>query len=230
MDFSFANTISTTIAQSTGIPVEVVALSSAIGDGSQLYVVQPDSSIESIEDLDGVTVGVNTTNNIGDVTFRALAEEEGADVEPDFVEVPFPEMIAGVQAGSIEVGYVPEPFASAATAAGLRTVVDLTDGPASQLPAAGFVAGTSFVEDNPNTTAAFARAIYAAGADISANEDEFRSWLPTIAQVDEDVAASMSLPIFFDAPDADELQRVADLLMDQGVIEDYSVEENFFQP
>ena len=46
----------------------------------------------------------------------------------------------------------------------------------------------------------------------------------------EEIAASMSLPVFFAEAEPDELQRVADLLMEQGLIEEYSVEDNFFQP
>jgi NitT/TauT family transport system substrate-binding protein len=231
VDFSFANTISTTIAQSTGVPVDIVVLSSALGDESNIFVVPEDSPIQSIEDLDGVTVGVNTTNNIGDVTFRNLAESEGVEVEPNFVEVPFNEMIAGVEAGSIEVGYTPEPFASAALAAGLRPVVDLTAGPNAGLAAAGFVAGEEFIAANPDTTAAFARALYAAGEDIAASEDEFRSWLPGIAQVPAEVAQTMKLPTFFSEPQPEELERVAELLANQGLIEgDYPVDEHFYQP
>lgn len=231
VDFSFANTISTTIAQSTGVPVDIVVLSSALGDESNIYVVPADSPIQSIEDLDGVTVGVNTTNNIGDVTFRSLAESEGVEVEPNFVEVPFNEMIAGVQAESIEVGYTPEPFASAALAEGLRPVVDLTAGPNAGLAAAGFVAGEAFIEENPDTAAAFARALYAAGQDINANEDAFRAWLPGVAQVPDEVAQIMKLPTFFEEAQPDELERVAELLAGQELIEgEYDVDEFFYQP
>ena len=231
VDFSFANNISTMVAQSSGAPVTIVVASSALGPESNIYVVKPDSPITSIDDLSGKTVGVNTTNNIGDVTFRALAESEGADVTPQFVEVPFNEMVAGVQAGSIDVGYTPEPFASAALAAGLRTVVDLTQGPNKGLAAASFVASDAFVKENPGTAAAFARALYAAGADIAANEAEFRTWLPGIARVPAEVAQSMKLPTFFTEIEPEELQRVVDLLDEQGLLKsDYVVEDHVLLP
>jgi NitT/TauT family transport system substrate-binding protein len=231
VDFSFANTISTMVAQSAGAPVTIVVASSALGPQSNIYVVKPDSPITSIKDLDGKTVGVNTTNNIGDVTFKALAKSEGVKVAPQFVEVPFNEMVAGVQAGSIDVGYTPEPFASAALAAGLRTVVDLTEGPNKGLAAASFVASDAFVKENPGTAAAFARALYAAGDDISANEAEFRTWLPGIAHVPDEVAQTMKLPTFFTKIEPDELQRVADLLDDQGVLKsEYVLDDHILLP
>ena len=231
IDCSFANTIATAVAQSSGVPVDMVALSSALGDESNIIVVRDDSPIRSIEDLDGATIGVNTTNSVGDVTFNNLVADAGLDVSAQFVEVPFGEMIAGVQGGSIDATHTPEPFRSAALAAGLREVVDLTSGPNADLPAAAFVCGSQFVQENPNTTAAFAEALYAAGGDITANEADFRSWLPGIAQVPADVAQSMKLPTYFSEPDTEALGRLIDLLDDQDLLKgDLTPEDSLYQP
>ena len=221
LDCSFSNTISTAIATQGGAPVQTVVLSAALGDGGLSVYVKPDSPIESLEDLDGKTIGINATRNVGDVTLRNLLDSEGLeDVEPTFVEVPFPEMLAGVQSGSIDVGYSPEPFSSAALAAGMREIADLSQGPNADLGISNFICGNQFVSDNPNTTAAFARAMYAAGADISASEDDFRAWLPENLNLPQEVADSIALPGFYDEVDVDAIQRVADLLIDQGVIDD----------
>ncbi|UUZ60315.1 ABC transporter substrate-binding protein [Nocardioides sp. B-3] len=97
LDFSFTNSISGSIAQSKGTPVQTVVLSSSLGPDSMGVFVNPDSDVQELADLDGKTVGVNTTNNIGDVTFQNLTESEGLEVAPEWIEVPFSEMIAGVQ-------------------------------------------------------------------------------------------------------------------------------------
>lgn len=223
LDVSFSNTISTSIATQNGLPIRTLVLTSALGPGGLSVYVKPDSPIQDLEDLDGVTIGINAQNNIGDVTLRNLLDEEGLDdVEPTFVEVPFPEMLSGVQAGSIDVGYSPEPFSSAALGAGMREIVDLADpeGPNAGLAVSNFIASDSFIEENPNTAAAFARAVYAAGADILENEDEFRTWLPDVARVPADVAANMALPEFFSEVDVDKIQQVVDILVGQGLLED----------
>jgi NitT/TauT family transport system substrate-binding protein len=223
LDVSFSNTISTSIATQRGLPIKTVVLTSALGPGGLSVYVQPGSPIQSLEDLDGATVGINATNNIGDVTLRNLLNEEGLeDVEPTFVEVPFPEMAAGVEAGSIDAGYSPEPFSSAALAAGMREVVDLTDpaGPNVGLAVSNFIASDQYIQENPNTVAAFARAMYAAGQDIEANEGEFRAWLPSIARLPEDVAQNMALPDFLPETDVDEIQRVVDVLVEQELLEE----------
>lgn len=223
LDMSFSNTISTSIAAQSGLPIKTVVLTSALGAGGLSVYVKPDSDIKDLEDLDGATIGINATNNIGDVTLRNLLHEEGLDdVEPTFVEVPFPEMLSGVQAGSIDVGYSPEPFSSAALDAGMREIVDLTDpsGPNVGLAVSNFIASDQFIDSNPNTVAAFARAMYAAGQDIVANEAEWRAWLPTIAQVSEDVAQNIALPEFLAETDVDRIQDVVDILVQQDLLDD----------
>lgn len=218
LDFSFTNPISSTIAVAGGAPATTVVLSSSVGEGSLNVFVKPESPIQDIEDLDGKTVGVNTLNNIGDVSFRNLVAHEGLSTQPSWVEVPFNEMIAGIQSGSIEAGYLPEPFSSAAKGAGLRPVADLTVEPNTHLPAATFIASDSFVAKNPNTTRAFADAMYAAGNDISSKEEEFRTWLPGVSGVPESVAKAMILPSFEKEMSVHKLQGVADILAKQGLI------------
>ncbi len=222
LDLSFSNTISTSIATQSGLPIKTVVLTSALGPGGLSVYVTPDSPIQSLEDLDGATIGINAQNNIGDVTLRNLINEEGAEVEPTFVEVPFPEMLTGVESGSIDVGYSPEPFSSAALGAGMREVVDLADpeGPNAGLAVSNFISSDQFIAENPNTVNAFVRAMYAAGEDIEASEEEFRSWLPGVANVPAEVAAEMALPDFFTETDVDEIQRVVDILVDQELLEE----------
>lgn len=221
LKLSFSNTISTAIATQSALPIKTVVLTSALGPGGLAVYVKPDSQIKSLADLDGATVGINATKNIGDVALRNLLDSKKLNnVRPKFIEVPFPEMLAGVKAGSIDVGYSPEPFSSAALAAGMRKVADLADpsGPNVGLAVSNFIGGDQFIKDNPNTVAAFARAVYAAGGDIVKHEDEFRAWLPGIAHVPADVAKNMALPQFFDKVHVDEAQKVADLLMKQGLL------------
>lgn len=224
LDFSISNTFSTATATAEELPIKTVVLGSGLGDGSIGMYVNEDSPIQSMADMDGKTVGINTTNNVGDVTFRALAKDQGIAVEPSFVEVPFPEMLTGVQSNAIDVGYSPEPFLSAARAEGVREVADLTEGPNQGLAVSNFVSGDMFLNQNPNTAAAFARSMYAANEDILAKESEWREWLPSIAEVPEDTAAEMPIPTFFTSTDAAEMQRVSDMMIDQGILaEGYDV-------
>lgn len=221
LDFAFSNTISTSIATQSGLPVKTVVLTSALGPGGLAVYVKPDSPIKSLADLNGKTVGINATKNVGDVALQNLLDSKGLkNVKPKFVEVPFPEMLAGVKAGSIDVGYSPEPFSSAALAAGMRQIADLADpkGPNAGLAVSNFIASNSFIQSNPNTVNAFVRAMYKAGGDIKGHESEFRTWLPGVAKVPADVAQKMALPDFFTNTQVSQIQRVVDILVKQGLV------------
>jgi NitT/TauT family transport system substrate-binding protein len=219
LQFAFSNPISSTIATSKGAPVQTVAMVSGLGEDELGVFVKPDSPIKDLADLDGKTVGINTTNNVGDVTFAKLARAQGVDAEPEWVEVPFPEMIAGVENGSIEAGYLPEPFATAAKQAGLRQVVNLVQGENVGLPMSTFVTSTQYAEQNPEVVEKFATALNDARAEIAANEKEFRNWLPEATDTPPEAATEMNLPIFEVRLDVEELQEIADLLEELGVIE-----------
>lgn len=218
LDFSFTNLISFTIAVQGGAPIKVAALTSSLGAGAGGIFVPEDSDIKTLADLDGRTVGVNTTSNVGDVTINAYLKAENIDATPVYVEVPFPEMVAGIEAGSIDAGYTTEPFTSLAKKAGLRNLVDLYSGPNAELPMAIFATSDDYFAKNPNTVAAFTRATNKASAEMAANPDEFREFLPGATNTDPAVAADLSLPVFEDTLDAAKMQRTADVVFDQGLV------------
>ncbi|WP_191563982.1 ABC transporter substrate-binding protein [Janibacter melonis] len=220
LDLTNSTPFGTAMAVDSGLPIKAVVLTSALADNGIGIFVPKGSAIKGIKDLDGKSVGINTTKNMGDITFAALAKSEGVEVAPKWVEVPFPEMISGIKAGSVDAGYMPEPFMSGARGAGLRQVVDNTEGPNKGLAGSTFVASRSFLEDNPDTAAAFSRAMYKAGADLEKDEDAVREWLPTIAKVDPSVAKDMPLPTYYDALDEEAYTSAVEVLKDQGLVKD----------
>jgi NitT/TauT family transport system substrate-binding protein len=220
LQFAFSNPISSTIASSKGAPVQTVALLSGLGEGELGVFVKSDSPIKDMQGLDGKTVGINTTNNVGDVTFAKLAAIKGIESKPEWVEVPFPEMIAGVQNGSIEAGYLPEPFATAAKQAGLRQVVNLIQGELIGLPMSTFVTSTQYAEQNPEVVEKFATALNDAREEIAQDEEAFRAWLPEATGTPTEAAKEMHLPVFDVALSADAMQEIADFLVELGIVED----------
>lgn len=220
LQFAFSNPISSTIATSKGAPVQTVAMVSGFGEGELAVFSKPDSAIKEMEDLDGKTVGINTTNNVGDVTFAKLAKERGLDVQPEWVEVPFPEMIAGVQNGSIDAGYLPEPFATAARQAGLHEVVNLVQGDNVGLPMSTFVTSTQYAKTNPEVVEKFATALNDARDEIAQDPEAFRAWLPEGTGTSAEGIEEVNLPVFDVVLDPDDIQKIADFMAELGIIED----------
>lgn len=128
-------------------------------------------------------------------------------------------MIGGVEAGSIDAGYVTEPFTTAARTAGLREVVDLFVGPNEKLPMATFVTSNGFADKNPKTVAAFQAALNAASADMNSKKGEFRKFIPTVSQTPPQAAQAMALPYFESDMDLEKLQRTADVVFELGLID-----------
>jgi NitT/TauT family transport system substrate-binding protein len=219
LDFSFSNPISSAIATSKGAPVQTVAVTSGWGKGELGVFVKPDSTIKSMADLNGKTVGINTTQNVGDVLFANLAKDKAVNSKPDWVEVPFPEMIDGVKNGSIQAGYLPEPFATAAKAAGLRDVADLIQADNVGLPGATFITSTSYAKSNPGTVKKFAAAIEQARTTIAADLPAYRAWMPKALGTDAAAAGKMNLPDFSVGLTSDGMQKVADILINLGLVQ-----------
>lgn len=220
LDFSFSNPISSAIATSKGAPVETVAVTSGWGDGELGVFVKPDSAIKDMAGLDGKTVGINTTQNVGDTLFANLAKSSGIKSEPDWVEVPFPEMIDGVKNGSIDAGYLPEPFATAARAAGLRDVANLIQADNVSLPGASFITSKTYAAKNPETVEKFATALEEARKQIAADLPAYRKWMPEALGIDVGASEEMNLPDFEVGLTDEGMQKVADILVDLGLVED----------
>jgi NitT/TauT family transport system substrate-binding protein len=231
LDLTNSTPFGTAMAVDSGLPIRSVVLTSALADNGIGIFVPKASPIKDIKDLDGKSVGINTTKNMGDITFNNLAKSEGVDVTPKWVEVPFPEMISGIKAKSIDAGYMPEPFMSGARSAGLRQVVDNTDGPNKGLAGSTYVASQKFLDANPDTAAAFARAMYKAGGDLNKHKDEARAWLPSIAKLDKSVAKGIPLPTYYDEMDKESYTKAVDILKEQELVKaDLDVDSTLWAP
>ncbi|TNM36536.1 transporter substrate-binding domain-containing protein [Nocardioides albidus] len=220
LDFSFSNPISSAIATSKGAPVETVSVTSGWGEGELGVFVKPDSPIQDMADLDGKTVGINTTQNVGDVLFANLAKSKGVEAEPNWVEVPFPAMIDGVKNGSVDAGYLPEPFATAARAAGLRDVASLIQADNVSLPGATFITSKTYAAKNPETVEKFAAALDEAREQIAADTAAYRAWMPDGLGLDVSASEQMNLPDFSIGLTDDGMQKVADILIELGLVKD----------
>ncbi len=197
----------------------MVANGTYLGDGQGGVFVTADSPIQSLADLDGKSVATNTIGNVGDITVEALVADQGLDIDIDYVEVPFPEIIPAVESGAVDAGFLTEPFTTFAAQSGLRSIADPYTGSARNLPIAGYVSTAQFAADNPNSIAAFRRAIERATRELVADESLLRSFIPQYSSVPEGAAQALVLPVYQDTLRTADLQRAADLMFDLGFLE-----------
>ena len=220
IQLSFNNWLSVSAAISNGAPLVVVANGTYLGDGQGGVFVTDDSPIRQLSDLDGKSVATNTIGNVGDITIEALIADEELDIDVDYVEVAFPEIIPAIESGAVDAGFLTEPFTTFAAQSGLRSVADPYTGSARNLPIAGYVSTATFAADNPNAIAAFRSAIEKATSELAGDEETLRAFIPEYSAVPEGAAQALVLPLYQETLRTSDLQRAADLMFELGFLEE----------
>jgi NitT/TauT family transport system substrate-binding protein len=181
-------------------------------------LVMPDSPVRAAKDLEGKSVTVHVLNNIQAITLNAIVRAGGADpAKIDYRQVVFPQMAAVMQKGDVDAIHVTEPFLTdARQKLGARVVVDGGGPPVTDLPLDGYFALDGWAKQNPKTAAAFQRAMRKA-QEMAADRKVVEAVLPTfVRNITPEVASSMTMPAFPVANDAAHVQKLIDLMREQG--------------
>jgi NitT/TauT family transport system substrate-binding protein len=197
--FGFSNITSLLIAQTKNVPIKVVANGVAsTGEAGKDFggvVVGKDSPITKPADLAGKKVAVNTLKNIGDTTVRESVRKAGGDPAGiNFVEMPFANMPAAVEAGQVDAAWVVEPSLSAVTAAGGRVVAWNYVDAAPNLTVAAYFASSKLIGEDPDLVKRFTEAMNESLAYADAHPDEVREILGTYTKIDPKVRSALTLP------------------------------------
>jgi NitT/TauT family transport system substrate-binding protein len=182
----------------------------------------PNSGINDAKGLAGKTIAVNAKGNINELLIRAVLDANDVKFEDvTLAEMKFPDMLPALQNGTVDAISVIDPFAvQAQTAFGAKVVFDMTGpGVTEDFPLSGFATTAAFAKENPNTVAAFQRAI-AKGQQLAADRSNVQEALPKFAKMDQQTAALVRFGEFPTTIDADRIQRVADLLQTYGMLEE----------
>jgi NitT/TauT family transport system substrate-binding protein len=216
LDFTFGNWVSFMKAQSEGvIDMRFVSESYIATPNSNFALITaPDSGVNSVKDLAGKKVAVNALGNINELLIRAVFEANDIDFNSiELVTMAFPEMAGALDAGTVQAASVLDPFVvEAQKNIGAKIVVDLSGkGATENWPVAGFATTAKFAEENPNTVAAFQRALLK-GQQLAGDRKNVEEALPKYAKMPPEVAAIVRIGTFPTTIDSKRLQRVSDLL------------------
>ncbi|MFI7579345.1 ABC transporter substrate-binding protein [Kocuria kalidii] len=219
-DITYTNYTSALLAAEKGLPLQLVA-GNDVGATDHGVFVAADSELRAPADLAGKTVAVNNLQNIGTVAFYEHLGAAGLDPrDVDLVEMPYPDMSAALERGEVDAVWQVEPFQAMAEQAGHRKIFDLFSGPVEEMPVAGWVTTQEFAEQNPETVAAFARAITASGEELQDDQEQLVELVPTYTQVSAELAQDVEMPVFQGGLDLEKLQRTADLMQQHGITGD----------
>jgi NitT/TauT family transport system substrate-binding protein len=214
VDLGFAATEPLIVAKSKDVPVEIVsqgnqaaATEKAAWDGLMVM----DDAIRQPRDLEGKTVAVNALKSMPELCARSVLAREGVDVSQiDFVEVPFPEMTAALEAGRVDATTSVEPFVSEAKAGGARSLGSYLTGLEPKLTVGTYFGATPFIEENEDVVERFARAMNRSLAYTQANPDEARKAVLGYTEIPADVARGMKLSFWSTDLNRPSIELIAD--------------------
>lgn len=225
-DFAFANIVTGMVAHDQGLPVEyIVNGSSVTGDSEEdvaAVMVPEDSPIESIEDLEGVTMTSNNLQNVGDTAIRAAMDLNGADGgSPDFIELAFGEAMSVAERGEVDAALLVEPYKTIALQEhDARIIMHPYTETHEDFDIGGLLATQELMESDPEMVEAFQRATARSLEYAQENPDEVREVILENTQIEEDVIEDITLPVFRPDFDREAAEVIADASYEHGVVDE----------
>jgi len=210
------------IAVKKGEDLRIVADGTAANPNSNVLITVPNSPVKSVNDLPGKRIAITSANSTSQLLTQAVMAAHGKDYhQVTWIQLGLSDMAAALQNNQIDAAYQPEPFIhKAARTVGATPVIDVAARGTStdDFPILGYVATTKWTEQNPTTMAAFQRAMQRASRLAEADRSKWEPLVVEFAKVEDADAKLMVAPRFSSTADARRLQRVPDLMADQGII------------
>jgi NitT/TauT family transport system substrate-binding protein len=230
--FGFSNTTSLIIAASKKLPVQIVSQGVLGGTGPEdawdAVVVPKGSDIKTAQDLEGKSVAVNTLNNIGPVTINNWMEKNGGDyTKIKYVEVPFPDMGAALEAKRVDAAFTVEPAFSGALAAGGTPVFHSYEEVAPNMTVATYFASKQYIAENKDVVERFQRAMQKSLEYAAQNEPEVRTVVGEYTEIPPEVTEKINLPTWKADLNEPTIQTVIDLAAKYGFIESKPALDDF---
>lgn len=221
LDIAFGAWPSFLIANQEGISLRAIADGVAATEGFTEFLALPDSGLEgNPAGMAGKTVALNTLGNLGELALRSTLAAAGVDyseVEP--VEIPFPDMGAALDGGSVDVIWAVEPGVTGnKSSLGAVTIIDSYIDEMENFPVAGYMVTTEFAEQNPNTVAAFTRAIQAAADMANSDPQVVIDIVQTYTELPAELVEQLTYPEYRGELEVANLQRVYDYMLQFGMI------------
>lgn len=196
-----------------------------VGEGAQVgtystaVFTAPNSKIRGLRDLKGKRIGVNNTRGLGTMLINAQLSTNG--IKPDevrYVQMQTDKIALAVRDGQVESGWLFEPYLTAAELeTGAVPIADTSAGPTLELPQSGYVCSRKFARENGRTVRAFQAALVEAAAQMNDRSVIEREW-SNYLQVSDKVISLMNVGKFPSSLRAVRPQRVADLMLAQGML------------
>jgi NitT/TauT family transport system substrate-binding protein len=191
----------------------------------------PGSGITTPAQLEGQPGGVPTPPaqiapfsasvpyNIQTLAAEQVLQNDGVSPSSvNWTQMPAQDMIGALRTGQVKAILVTEPYIlEAEEQLGAVEVADASTGVTSGLPMSGYFSLTAYANANPSTVRAFQQALDQAQSDC-AQRGPVQAVLPQLTGMSAGNAAQVTLGTYPTSLNAGEVQRVASLMYDSGMI------------
>lgn len=209
-------------------PLQIIAEGSLIQEGTQALYTLPNSKIRTLSQMRGHVLGINAPGNINYLLAASALVNNGvplSSVRFTAKPIPFPQMGAALAAGQVDAAALPEPFATTVSQKyGAVVLADLNQGSTRSFPIQGYVVTRQWARQNPNTLKAFVDALDEGQQIADTNRAAVEKAMETLAgpangQVTPIVGSVMALNNYPIGIDSVRLQRVADVMLQFGLLQ-----------
>jgi NitT/TauT family transport system substrate-binding protein len=214
LDLGFAATEPLIVAKSKGLPVQIVSQGNqAAASAAKAWdglMVRGDSTIRRPKDLEGKTIAVNALSSMPELCIKAVLARDGVDVSKvKFLEVPFPDQPAALQAKRVDAIGAVEPFVSQAKADGARSLLSYLVGIEPRLTVGTYFSTTPFIAKNQDVVMRFARAMNRSLTYAQTHPDQARNVVLTYTKIPPKAAQKMNLSYWSTDLNKRSIERVA---------------------
>jgi NitT/TauT family transport system substrate-binding protein len=228
--FGLTSLVSNFNGLSQNVPIVSVApgvYSGVDEDDVTAFIVDADSPIESLDDIEGATVSIIAFKSQADMVTRAMLDKAGVDLSAvNFVEIKFPDLQAGLDADRVDAVTAYEPWQTVLVSAGKKVIAHpFTEVFGEETLTQEWVTTDQYASASPDVVERFQRAIAKANQALADDPDLAREAAATlIPTLDPAVAADLILPIWRAESDRASYDRVLDVMTEYV---DYSFEPDF---
>lgn len=213
--------------------LQIIAPGSVMQPGTQEIMVPANSGINTVSQLQGKTVGVNVTGNIGTLLVESVLSDSAIanfTTAVTFKAVPFPAMAAALADHQLQAAWMPEPFVTQAEeSVGAVPLADADQGASQNIPIAGYVVTKAWEDKYPHTAAAFRDAVMKGQAIAATDPGAVQAGMVTYAKTERRTAAIAAAPEFPTQNSEALIQRLADLMLQFGMLNQKFDAKQMFQ-
>ncbi|MCU0906284.1 MAG: ABC transporter substrate-binding protein [Rhodobacteraceae bacterium] len=189
-------------------------------DSRDIALVTRTGGIADPAGFAGATVGIPGIGALLDVMLRQWLTQKGVDPSAvTYVEVPFPQQGAQLQAGRVDAVMTPGQFSATMVSEGYGQVLSypVTELPEG-LPTLVVATTRAWADANPDAIAAIRAALADAQTVSEAEPDKLRAALVQVMNLPEPVAARVALPVIRTGLTTEGLAYWADAMRAQGLL------------